>query len=212
MSVITKIEIQKKNKERVNLFLDNEYAFSISTELVYKEGLRVNLNVDIEKLKDLVEKEEMLRCKNSAIRIIERNYKTEKEVRNKLIEKGYNENAINNAIDFLQKYNFLDDNTYTKMYVKDKLNSQGSNKIKYTLMKKGISKEMIEEELQNIDRDDEKKVAMELAQKKLSSIKKSENDKYKISGKLYRFLTSKGYNYDIVKETVKDVMSLDDFD
>lgn len=212
MSVITKIEIQKKNKERVNLFLDNEYAFSISTELVYKEGLRVNLNVDIEKLKDLAEKEEMLRCKNSAIRIIERNYKTEKEVRNKLIEKGYNENAINNAIDFLQKYNFLNDNTYTKMYVKDKLNSQGSNKIKYTLMKKGISKEMIEEELQNIDRDDEKKVAMELAQKKLSSIKKSENDKYKISGKLYRFLTSKGYNYDIVKETVKDVMSLDDFD
>ena len=212
MSVITKIEIQKKNKERVNLFLDNEYAFSISTELVYKEGLRVNLNVDIEKLKDLAEKEEMLRCNNSAIRIIERNYKTEKEVRNKLIEKGYNENAINNAIDFLQKYNFLNDNTYTKMYVKDKLNSQGSNKIKYTLMKKGISKEMIEEELQNIDRDDEKKVAMELAQKKLSSIKKSENDKYKISGKLYRFLTSKGYNYDIVKETVKDVMSLDDFD
>lgn len=212
MAKITKIEVQKRNKERVNLFLDDEYAFSISTELVYKEGLKVNLIVDIEKLKDLAEKEEMIRCKNSAIRIIERNHKTEKEIRNKLIEKGYNENAINNAIDFLKRYNFLNDNTYTKMYVRDKLNSQGSNKIKYALMKKGISREMIEEELENIDKDDEKKVAMELAKKKLTSIKKSENDKYKISGKLYRFLISKGYNYDIVKETVKDVMSLDDFD
>lgn len=212
MAKITKIEVQKRNKERVNLFLDDEYAFSISTELVYKEGLKVNLIVDIEKLKDLAEKEEMIRCKNSAIRIIERNHKTEKEIRNKLIEKGYNENTINNAIDFLKRYNFLNDNTYTKMYVRDKLNSQGSNKIKYALMKKGISREMIEEELENIDKDDEKKVAMELAKKKLTSIKKSENDKYKISGKLYRFLISKGYNYDIVKETVKDVMSLDDFD
>ena len=51
-----------------------------------------------------------------------------------------------------------------------------------------------------------KKVAMELAQKKLKSIKKSESDNYKISGKLYRFLISKGYNYDIVKEIVKDKM------
>ena len=75
-----------------------------------------------------------------------------------------------------------------------------------------VSKGLSKEELENIDKDDEKKVAMELAKKKLTSIKKSENDKYKISGKLYRFLISKGYNYDIVKETVKDVMSLDDFD
>jgi regulatory protein len=36
MGKITKIEIQKRNKERVNLFLDGEYAFSISAELVYK--------------------------------------------------------------------------------------------------------------------------------------------------------------------------------
>ena len=42
MAKITKIEIQKRNKERVNLFLDDEYAFSLSTELVYKEGLKTN--------------------------------------------------------------------------------------------------------------------------------------------------------------------------
>lgn len=34
MAIITKIEIQKKNKERVNIYLDEEYAFSISAELV----------------------------------------------------------------------------------------------------------------------------------------------------------------------------------
>lgn len=211
MAKITKIEVQKKNKERVNLFLDDEYAFSLSTELVYKEGLKVSLIVDSEKLRDLADKEALIRCKNSAVRIIERNYKTEKEVRSKLVEKGYNDNAIDNAIDFLKRYNFLNDDTYTKMYVKDKLSSQGSNKIKYALMKKGISKEAIEEELQNVDKDDERRVALNLAQKKLSTIKKSESDKYKISGKLYRFLISKGYNYDIVKDTVKELMSLDDF-
>ena len=34
MAIITKIEIQKKNKERVNIYLDEEYAFSISAYFI----------------------------------------------------------------------------------------------------------------------------------------------------------------------------------
>ena len=140
MAIITKIEIQKKNKERVNIYLDEEYAFSISAELVYKENLKVKDVVDIEKLKSVADKESYLRCKNSALKIIERSYKTEKEVIEKLQMKGYEQNHIE------------------------------------------------------------------------ASIQKSENDTYKISGKLYRFLISKGYTYDVVKEVVKDVMSIDEFE
>ena len=51
-----------------------------------------------------------------------------------------------------------------------------------------------------------------LGKKKLNTIIKSEKDSYKISGKLYRFLISKGYGYDIVKEVVKEVILLDEFE
>ena len=210
MAKITKIEIQKRNKERVNLFLDDEYAFSLSTELVYKEALKVNEEVDSKKLGVLAEREGLIRCKDSALRIIERSYKTEKEVRDKLSLKGYEDNAINKSIEFLKEYNFINDIKYTKAFIKDKLNSSGSNKIKYTLIQKGISKELIEEELSNLNEDNEKKVAIDLAKKKFMIIKKRENDNYKISGKLYRYLLSKGYGYDIVNEVVKEVMSFDD--
>ena len=59
---------------------------------------------------------------------------------------------------------------------------------------------------------DEKNKAKELAEKKIIVIQKSEKDTYKISGKLYRYLRSKGYSYYIVKDVVKDVMSIDDFE
>ena len=36
MNIITKIEVGKRNKERVNIYIDEEYAFSISAELIYK--------------------------------------------------------------------------------------------------------------------------------------------------------------------------------
>ena len=212
MSKITKIEIQKRNKERVNLFLDGEYAFSLSAELVYKEGLKTNENVDGIKLKALAEKDTIIRCKDSALRIIERSYKTEKEVRDKLKLKGYDENSINQSIKFLKEYNFLNDDNYTKMFIKDKLNTQGINKIKYGLIKKGVSKEIIEKELSNVDKEDEKTIALNLAKKKIITIRKSESDNFKASGKLYRFLMSKGYSYDVVKDVVKEVMTVDDFE
>lgn len=212
MAIITKIEIQKKNKERVNIYLDEEYAFSISAELVYKENLKVKDVVDIEKLKSVADKESYLRCKNSALKIIERSYKTEKEVIEKLQMKGYEQNHIEASIEFLKEYKFLNDDYYAEAFIKDKLNSKGSQRIKQDLIKKGIPRDKIEEKLEGIDKSAEKITARVLANKKLRIIQKSENDTYKISGKLYRFLISKGYTYDVVKEVVKDVMSIDEFE
>ena len=212
MAIITKIEIQKKNKERVNIYLDEEYAFSISAELVYKENLKVKDEVDIEKLKSVADKESYLRCKNSALKIIERSYKTEKEVIEKLQMKGYEQNHIEASIEFLKEYKFLNDDYYAEAFIKDKLNSKGSQRIKQDLIKKGIPRDKIEEKLEGIDKIAEKNTARVLANKKLRIIQKSENDTYKISGKLYRFLISKGYTYDVVKEVVKDVMSIDEFE
>ena len=37
MNIITKIELGKRNKERVNIYIDDEYAFSISAELVIRK-------------------------------------------------------------------------------------------------------------------------------------------------------------------------------
>lgn len=209
MSTITKIEVQKRNKERVNLFLDDEYAFSISVELVYKEHLKINDKVDYKKLRELAEKESFSRCKETALRIIEKSYKTEKEVREKLKQKGYEENAIDYGIKFLKEYSFINDMYYAKAFISDKLNSMGSQKIKYNLIQKGIDKEIIEEELININKENERSIALDMAKKKLEIIKKKENDNYKISSKLYRHLISKGYEMSIVSDVVKEIMLLD---
>ena len=212
MPKITKIEIQKNNKDRVNIYLDGEYALAINAELIYKENLKVKDDVDISKLQEIAEKESYIRCKESAIKIIERSYKTEKEIRDKLKQNGYEEKQINNSIDFLKEYNFINDNTYAKAFIKDKLSSKGSQKIKYDLMKKGIAKDIIEENLIKVDKNEEKEVALNVGRKKYESIRRKESDNYKLSGKLYRFLISRGYAYDIVKDVVKEIMSLDEFE
>lgn len=210
MNIITKIEVQKRNKDRSNIYIDNEYAFSLSNELVYKEGLKTDEKINIEEIKVIAKEDNYLKCKNAALRIVEKSYKSEKELRDKLLLKGYENDEIEKSINFLKEYNFISDNNYTRMYVKDKSKIQGKKKIKYDLMKKGINENIIEEEISNIDRDEERETAYNLAEKKYKTIAKREGDKFKLSQKLYRYLLSKGYDYDTVSYAVKKVTSIDD--
>lgn len=211
MNIITKIEIQKKNKDRVNIFVDDEYAFALSAELVYKENLKVKDKIDREKLEKVSKEEGYLKCKNTALRIIERSYKSEKEIQKKLMEKGYDNVSIKRTLEFLQEYNLQNDESYTKMFIKDKIKTQGTNKIKYSLKQKGINQDLIAEELSTIDKEDEDQVAYDLAVKKYSVLSKRESDKYKLSQKLYRFLISRGYGYDIVSSVVKRVVDGEEY-
>lgn len=210
MGVITKIEAQKRNKERVNIYIDEEYAFSLSAELVYKEGLAVKIQVDNERLSKIAREESFFKCKDSALRTIERTYKTEKEMRDKLILKEFDIESIERTIEFLREYNLLNDENYVRMYVKDKIKNQGQNKIKYALIQKGINEELIQEELSKLNNDSQKEVAYNLAVKKYNLLAKRESNKYKLSQKLHSFLTSKGYDYSVISEVVKKVINLEE--
>ncbi|MFR5264161.1 recombination regulator RecX [Clostridium sp.] len=205
MNKITNIEVQKRNEERVNIYIDNEFAFACYKELVYKEGLKKDMEVEIDSLKKIIAEEEFLKCKNSALRIVEKAYKTEKEMVDKLLQKGYEGIIIEKTIAFLKEYNFLNDEKYTLMYAKDKSKIQGKNKIKYSLMKKGIDKEIIENTLDSIDNNVEEETAYNLAIKKYRILSKKENDKYKLNQKLIRFLLGKGYDYGLIKDVIKRI-------
>ena len=212
MSKITRIEVQKRNKERFNIYIDEVYAFSVNGELVYKENLEVNEEVDEERLHKIAQKENLLKCKNTALRIIERSYKTEKEIKERLIEKGYDLESILPVVDFLKEYSFIDDSAYIKMYIKDRIRSQGALKIKYALIRKGIDPNEIEDNLTNLNKDEERNVALELVKKKHSQLVGKENDTYKLSNKLCRFLVGRGYDYALAKDVIKKAMNIDDID
>lgn len=212
MSKITDIEVQKRNKERVNIYVDGEYTFACDAEFVYKENLKLNMQIDLAKIKKIVIEDEFKKCKNTALRIIERSYKSEKEVHNKLIEKGYDEEVASGAVEFLREYGYVNDKNFAGMYIRDRLRTEGKNKIKYALIRKGIDDSIIKEAFYEfIDEETEFDVAVKLAKRRYDSIRKSESDKYKLSQKLYRFLVGKGYGFDLVSEVVKKVTN-DEFE
>ena len=206
MGTITEISVQKKNKNRCNIYIDNVFAFGVSNELIYKENLKVGMMVDEEKLKKIAYEENLINCKETALKIIERSYKTKKEMIKRLLEKGYALEEVNETLKLLEEYNFINDESYTKTFINDRTKTQGKQKIKYALKNKGVSDEIIEEELSKLDMEKEKENANILALKKYSILIKRESDKYKLKEKIIRFLISRGYDYEVAKDAVNETL------
>ncbi|WP_127836328.1 recombination regulator RecX [Clostridium prolinivorans] len=209
---ITKIEIQKRNKNRVNIFIDKDFAFACSTELVFTYGLKENKVIDSEKLLQIVDEDNYLKCKETALKIVEKSYKTEKEMIDKLKLKGYDDKTIDKVINFLINYSFLNDENYVEMYIKDKIKTEGKNKIRYSLLKKGISEEIIENKINDIDTSLEIDNALKLAKKKYTILIKTEKDNKKIYKKLGDFLLRKGYTFEETKQILNKVVVTKDFE
>lgn len=207
MGKITKIETQKNNVERANIFIDEDFAFGCDMELIYKLRLKKGDVVDNNNIEEILKKEDFSKCKSQALRSVTRGYKTEKEIRDKLTQKEFQDSSIEKTIDFLKEYKFIDDDKFALMFSKDKSYNQGRNKIKYALKRKGIDDTIIEKSLSTIDEEDEHSKALELGKKKYSILEKRENDKRKLYQKMCNYLIGRGYEYSLVKKVVNEIIS-----
>lgn len=203
---ITKIEIQKKDKHRYNIFIDGVFAFGLYEDSVLKYGLRTGDELNEEKIKEMREFDEFGYGKKTAYSFLAYKPRSKKDLVKKLKQKKLSDKIIEDIIELLEKQKYLDDKIYAKNYLEDKLNSKpiGKRLAKLKLFEKGIDKELIETTInENYSEDKEFELAQKLMKKYEKKIKfKDKADK---KNKCYRYLISKGFDY----ETAGRVLNLD---
>ncbi len=201
---ITNIEPQK-NKNRVNIYVDDVFSIGIAEELRFKHKLEVGMEVDDDFIKDVLQSEEQNKVINYALNLLSYRQRSEKEMYNALKRKNFEDYYIKNAMNYCRENRYLDDKTFTESFIRDKINLSkfGPERIRYELILKGIPKNIIDD-LLILDYDEQYESAMNLALKKLSSYKK--DDRNSIYRKLSGFLQRKGYSYDIISKVMKEIL------
>jgi regulatory protein len=206
---ITKMEYGKRNKQRVNIYINGEFSFAVDEALVYQYKLEKDKVVDLESLQQIIEEDNYIKAKTTALKTIERAYKTEKEIRDKLEKNEYPENSIERVLEFLKSYEFINDEKFTKMFVQDKIKKYGKNKIKFDLIKKGINEKVIEENLNSMNDTNEKDTAKKLAEKKLRTLQGKYGEGV-IYSKVANYLSSKGFSFDVINDIMPSLVKIDD--
>lgn len=195
---ITRIELQKNDNTRFNLFSGDEYIMSASVDNL-KDYSYGEFEISEEDLKALMEKEDIEKAYNKAIRYVSKSLKTTKEVRDYLYKHKVPANFHDEVIKKLEDIKLLDDKRYLEIYLEEKFNysTDGPMKIKSKLYQKGFSSQDVDpylEQYRNQEEDNLRK-AIEI---RLRS-KKNED-----KNKLIRYLLSKGFDYSSIKDVIGD--------
>ena len=198
---ITKIEEQKKHKNRMSVFLDGEFAFGIDAFSLYSLNLKENDEIDEQRLSEIKNTILFEDAKNYAARLISARSYTERGIRQKLLDRTGSNAVTDKTILFLQEYKLIDDFDYARRYAADCLNIKkyGRAKIKLKLIEKGISREIAEQVIEGLDCGEQESEALEkLMQKKLGG-----NFEFKNVMKAKRYFISRGYSFDDIDSTLK---------
>ena len=114
---ITKLEVQKNDKNRVNLYVDDEFYSGIPAELVYLEHLKTGLEIDEKDLKKIIFENEKSKAMSRVTKYIGSSLKTQKQIRDYLRKKEYSDDTIEFVMSKLVEYNYIDDKKYAQAYV-----------------------------------------------------------------------------------------------
>lgn len=204
MKKVTKIERQKKNKDRISIFLDDEFAFGLDEGVFLDSGICKYMELEEEYIEETLKKEDYRKAENYAIYLISQREYTEKKLRDKILSKGFSEEQSDRIVNKFEKYGYIDDENYAERFVrtKQKVSKHGKYKIKSSLYEKGIDKDIINRCMSEFDEDIELENAKSFVIKKANSLKSKNLDKYKLKQKITAYLASKGYGYEIIKKAI----------
>jgi len=198
---ITALKAQKRNPNRVNLYLDGEFAFGLSR--IVAAWLSVGQFLGDERIQELQRQDADEVAFQSALHYLNYRARTETEIRKHLVEKGFSEQAVETVVKRLQQGHLLDDQQFAHDWVENQntFRPRGRRALAFELRHKGVSDEIIEQTL--ADSKDEEDLAYQAAVRHAGRLSGLEWQDFRL--KLGQFLARRGFGYDTISTTVQRV-------
>ena len=202
MPKVTLLERQKKNPERVNVYLDDEFAFGLN--IMDALQLKKGQELDEALIAELQHKDAIVKAIDVAVNLLSYRPRSKHEIRQKLGKKNYEEFVIETAIERMVTMGYLDDHAFARFWIESRNRSKprGKRALSYELRNKGVSDAIIRDLLD--DMVDENAGAYEAAQKRIRRMRGK--TQYEFKQKVGAFLQRRGFNYEAVNQVLETVI------
>ena len=148
MRILRQMVPQKRNKTRYNL-LDSEGFFaSVSVETALRYHLKEGMELPDELLEEMRREDTLKYAKEIGVAYVAYAPRTRREVEQHLARKGIDEKSIEQAVQALEEYSYLDDAAYVREFVRSYAERLGAGAIRRKLAEKGVPQQVIEENLE----------------------------------------------------------------
>ena len=203
------LRVVKKDDRNIILHFDNDEKLVLDYEVFVKSRLKKNDDLSDERLSRLLSENSTNNIKRTAFKFLNRRLHSINELRIKLKQKKLDYILIETVISELQAKNFLDDYKFADQFSEENIKNKlwGKGKLKGELIKRGISSEIISKVLEEkFPESEDLNNAMLLTKKKMKLLSSKNLNKEKLESKILAFLYSRGYDYDICRQAVNEIM------
>jgi len=197
---ITAMKVQKRNLQRVNIYLDGEYAFGLAR--ITAAWLQIGQQLSDEKIAQLKTQDSHEAAYQKALGFLDYRPRSSAEVRKNLEKHGYEPEVIEQVLERLARSDLVNDTQFAQTWVdnRSEFRPRGRRLLSLELRQKGLDGEAIEAALTGLD---EAELAYQAAlkyQRKLQSLPKPD-----FRRKLAGFLARRGFGYDAIEPVLERV-------
>jgi regulatory protein len=189
---ITALRIQKRNPQRVNVYLDGIFAFGLAR--IVAAWLQVDQTLSPEKVTELQSQDEREVAYQRALKFIQYRPRTQSEIRQNLRKHEVPEAVIEHVLERLQQTGLTNDRLFAENWVENRsdLRPRSRFALAHELKKRGVGSEIIENSLNEVD---DAELAYQAASKQYRKYSNLDWQTYR--QKMYGFLGRRGFNYEI---------------
>ncbi len=199
---ISAIQSQKKDQDRLNIFIDDKFAFGISRFIGH--SLVVGQELGPKQIERLADADGREKAYQRALRFISYKPRTVFEVRKKLQKSEFEEIIIHSVLQELEDKNYVNDRDYAAEWIQTRSSSKPRSRrqLSFELRKKGISDDIIENEI--IHAPDDLDSALKLGRKYLNRYRQL--DEKEFQKKIFGVLARRAFPFEIINKTIEKLL------
>ena len=194
MPTITRLQVQKHNQERVNVFLDDEYAFAVALDIAVE--LRKGQELDAADVARLRDADTLAQAYARAVRYLGSRPRSQAEIERYLRDKEYDDGVIAATVERLLAQGYLDDAAFAQYWRenRDRFRPRSAAALRAELRQKGVDRADVDEALDGLD---EEAAAWAAVASKLPRWQALPADEF--NQKVSAFLARRGFGYATIR-------------
>jgi len=202
--IITAVEKTKKGKYA--LFVDGEFAFSVTAEQLIQDHIQADRQVTAGELEQMLETSQRIFARERSLTLLSARSYTRKGLLDKLTPYVAEEIAWA-AADRMEELRLINDEDYARRKASDlyKLKQYGRSRVEMALRQKGIDKELARDVAEALEPGDAAESAFALVERRHARLLLDAGDKddfYKRRGKVQNALLRMGYDYEDIRSAI----------
>lgn len=196
---VTDIKPQQKRTDRVSIFVNGKYSFSLNKTQLQSTGLKVGEELSLEQIDRYKKISEDGKLFDRVLNWLARRPRSEWEIFSYLERKGSSPDLAQEIVYKLRSYRYVDDVSFAESWVRNRrqLKHTSKRKLRQELLKKNVSREIIEHVLEADETTDEQTLVELVA-------KKQRQSRYRDKEKLMAYLARQGFSYEDIKRVLSE--------